>query len=171
MATIKLIKEPAPILHQPAERVREISSDIRHLIDSMIQTMHAARGVGLAANQVDSPWSVLVASDNGVPGKELVLINPVLLKQSGRHTAAEGCLSLPGIACEVTRAARVTVQGWDREGRTVTIEAENLLAKILQHEIDHLAGRLFVDRLGVLKRRKLLKEYRNLQKALGQIEV
>ncbi len=166
-----ILKEPHPLLHRKAVTVTEVTQEIHRLIDAMIETMHAAQGVGLAANQVGSPWNILVASPDGQPGKELVLLNAVLTDRRGRGTSAEGCLSLPGISSSVTRSVRLTAKGLDREARPVTLQADGLLAKILQHEVDHLQGHLFIDRLGFWSRRRLLQTYHQLSKALSRVTV
>ena len=166
-----ILKEPNPLLHQKALDVPKITPEIQKLIDTMIETMHAAEGVGLAANQIGSSWNVLVASADGKRGKELVLINAVILKRSGRDRSPEGCLSLPGVSSDVCRCAQVRAAGLTRKGQPVTIEAEGLMAKILQHETDHLAGHLFLDRLGLLKRRRLLQKYLSLADTLKQVRV
>ncbi len=167
----KIVKEPDPILHRSAKQVKTITPDIENLVGVMIRTMHAARGVGLAANQIGSEWAILVANPDGERGNEIVLINPVIEKRSGKTSSPEGCLSLPGISSEVTRAAQVTVSGLNREGKPVTLEAVQLLAKILQHETDHLGGRLFVDRVSPWKKLKLLKEYESVARTLRQIKL
>ncbi len=167
----KILKEPDPILHRSAKQVKTITPDIENIVAVMIRTMHAARGVGLAANQIGSEWSILVASPDGQRGKEIVLINPVIEKRSGKASSPEGCLSLPGISSEVTRAAQVTASGLNREGKPVTLEAVQLLAKILQHEADHLGGRLFVDRVSPWKKLKLLKEYESVARTLRQVKL
>lgn len=166
-----ILKEPHPLLHQKAVTVTEITEEIRRLIDAMIETMHAAQGVGLAANQVGSSWNILVASPDGQPGKEMVFLNAVLTERRGRSATAEGCLSLPGISSSVTRAHGVTARGLDRRARPVTLQADGLLAKILQHEVDHLQGHLFIDRLRFWSRRRLLKTYHQLSEALSRVTV
>ena len=166
-----VVKEPDPILHSAAKQVEKVNADILRLVERMIQTMHAARGVGLAANQIGSDLAILVASPDGVRGKELVLINPSITKREGKTVSPEGCLSLPGVSSEVTRAAKVTATGLDRAGGKIKIEADKLLAKILQHEVDHLSGKLFVDRIGPWKRRKLLKEYASISQTLGRVKL
>ena len=171
MTTLPIVKEPSPILHQRAIRVPKNSPEIQSLIDSMIETMHLAEGVGLAANQVGSPWSILVATTDGKKGEELVLINPTLGECRGRSQSPEGCLSVPGVSADVTRSARVIVRGLNRQFQPVTIEAEGLLAKIFQHETDHLEGRLFLDRLRFLHRWRLLKKYQALAATLREIPV
>ena len=166
-----VLKEPNLLLHQKALDVPKITPEIQKLIDTMIETMHAAEGVGLAANQIGSPWNILVASADGKQGKELVLINAVILKRSGRDRSPEGCLSVPGVSSDVSRSAQVRATGLTRKGQPVTIEAQGLLAKILQHETDHLAGHLFLDRLNFLKRRRLLQRYLSLADTLKQVQV
>ena len=166
-----LIREPNLILHKKAVPVKEFSRDLQVLIDAMIETMHAAEGVGLAANQVGSPLDVLIASADGKRGKELVLINAEVKERKGRHRSPEGCLSLPGVNSDVTRAAEVIVTGLDRHGKQVAVEATGLMAKILQHETDHLDGRLFVDRLSVFKRRRLLKKYAEIAAEIKKVDL
>ncbi len=166
-----IVKEHDPILHEKAVPVTRITQEIQQLIDTMINTMHAAEGVGLAANQIGSSWNILVASADGKRGKELALINANILERHGRHRSPEGCLSLPGVSAEVRRFTEVTVRGLNREGKQVRIYAQGLLAKILQHEVDHLSGHLFVDRLGLLQRRKVLSQYQKLADALKNVKV
>ena len=168
---LSLVKEPDPILRRTAKDVREISGEIHRLIADMIETMHAAEGVGLAANQVGSPWNILVASADGAPGKELVLLNASILRQSGQIPGPEGCLSLPGISSSVTRSSEVVVEGLDRKGKLRTLEATGLLARIFQHETDHLQGRLYIDRLPLWERRRLLTKYRSLREAPDRFRV
>ena len=167
----QIVKEPNPILHRKGIPVPKITGEIQQLIDTMIETMHAAEGVGLAANQINSHWDILVASPDGERGKELVLINPSILKRSGRERSPEGCLSVPGVSSEVTRAARVTAAGLSRKGEPVTLKAQGLLAKILQHEVDHLEGHLFIERVGLFRRRRLLKKYQSLSETLSRVRV
>ncbi|MBI3616126.1 MAG: peptide deformylase [Candidatus Omnitrophica bacterium] len=166
-----IVKEPNPLLHQKAVDVQKITLEIQKLVDTMIETMHAAEGVGLAANQIGSSWNILVASADGKRGKELVLINPAIRKRRGRDLSPEGCLSVPGVSSEVLRSAQVTAAGLTRKGETITVEANGLLAKILQHEVDHLQGHLFLYRLGLLKRRRLLQKYLSLADTLNRVRV
>ncbi len=168
---LPLVKEPDPCLHRKAAKVPEITPEIQRLIDAMIHTMHAAEGVGLAANQVGSPWNILVASPDGKKGAELVLINAVILARSGRNRTPEGCLSVPGISGEPIRSASITASGLNRKGERITLQAEGLLARILQHEVDHLQGHLFLDRLGLLERRRLMKRYLAISKTLQQVQL
>lgn len=166
-----LIKEPSPLLHQKATPVTQISPSIQTLIDTMIETMHAAQGVGLAANQIGSPLDILVASPSGEKGGETVLINAEILESKGKARRSEGCLSVPGVFAEVSRAATVQVKALNRQGQSVEIAADGLLAQILQHEIDHLSGYLFIDRLGLFQRKKLLKRYQSYLKQLHGIKL
>ncbi|HSB69286.1 MAG TPA: peptide deformylase [Candidatus Methylomirabilis sp.] len=151
-----------PILRQPARPVLAIDGKLQQLIDEMVETMYAAPGVGLAANQVGSLQRVFVAnpSEDHDPEKLLVLINPELVGAEGEILAEEGCLSIPDFREEVRRARRVLLRGLDRNERPVEIEGEDLLARVLQHELDHLNGILFVDRLSPAKRDILLRKLR-----------
>ena len=166
-----IVKEPHPILHVKAVTVPEITPEIQRLIDTMIETMHVADGVGLAANQINSKWNILVVSPDGHKGKEMVLLNAQILQRSGRAHSPEGCLSVPGVSAEVTRSAKLTITGLDRQGQRVTCATDGLLAKILQHEVDHLQGHLFLDRLGHWQRRRLFQKYESLTDALRKIRV
>jgi peptide deformylase len=152
MAIRKIVSLPNPILRRKARKVKDFDSQLQELIDDMVETMRAAPGVGLAAPQVDVPWRVLVIEygdpdDEDVPPKLYTLVNPEIARAS-RETVfgTEGCLSIPGIVGEVERADAVTVKGFNRRGQQVKIKAEGWLARIFQHEIDHLDGVLFVDR-------------------------
>ena len=151
-----------PILRQVARPVHGIDGELQHLIDEMIETMYAAPGVGLAANQVGSLQRIFVAnpSENHDPAKLLVVINPELVESEGEIVAEEGCLSIPEFREEVRRARRVLLRGLDRNERPVEIEGDELLARIFQHELDHLNGILFVDRLSPAKRDILLRKLR-----------
>lgn len=141
---LKIFKFPNPILRKKAKAVKKITPAIIKLIDGMIETMHAAPGVGLAAPQVGKSIRVIVA-DVG-PGP-IALINPKVVEKSGSQVLTEGCLCLPGVEAPVERAALVKVKGRDRDGQEVVITAEQLLATVLQHEIDHLEGIVFIDRV------------------------
>ena len=170
---LPIVKEPNPILHQKAIPVTTITPEIDRLIADMIQTMYVAEGVGLAANQVGSNLNIFVANSTGEKGKgqEIVLINAVLQERRGKESSPEGCLSLPGVSADVTRAATVVASGLDRTGTPITIKTSGLLAKILQHETDHLAGHLFPDRLGLLARRRILRKYKKTADALRHVHL
>lgn len=168
---LPIVKEPNPILHQKAIPVTEITPEIQKLIADMVETMHAAEGVGLAANQVGSRWDILVASADGQPRKELALINASITQRHGKALCSEGCLSVPGVSSKVSRATEVTASGMDASLRTVTVEATGLMAQILQHETDHLQGHLYVDRVSFWKRRRLLQRYQSLSETIRKIAV
>lgn len=141
---LKIFKFPNPVLRKKSKGVKKVTSEIVKLIDDMIETMHAAPGVGLAAPQVGKLIRVIVAH----AGEDLVaLVNPKVIKSSGHQVFTEGCLCLPGVEALIERASHILVKGLDREGNRVEIEAEGLLATVLQHEIDHLEGTLFIDRV------------------------
>ena len=157
MALREIRKYPDPILHQKTGRVEKIDAGIERLIEDMVETMHAAPGVGLAANQVGIPLQLAVIDLSSQEEKErrhplLVIINPEVLAMEGAVVEEEGCLSIPEYADKVKRAARVKIRAQDRTGKVFELEGEGLLAKALQHEIDHLNGMLFVDRLSTLKK-------------------
>ena len=149
-----------PILRQVARPVQNLNGDLHQLIQDMVETMYAAPGVGLAANQVGSLHRVFVAnpSEDHDPAKLLVVINPELVESQGELVSEEGCLSIPEFRNEVRRGRRVLVRGLDRNERPIQVEGEDLLARIFQHEIDHLNGVLFVDRLSPAKRDILLRK-------------
>lgn len=144
MAVIPIRVLPDPILRQKSKRVRIIGDSVQKLIDDMLETMHAVPGrVGLAAPQVGAPLRVLVI---GIPGEEdIVLINPEIVRRTGEYIVDEGCLSVPGYIGQIKRADSVTVKGLDRDGKKIRIKANEFLAQVLQHEIDHLNGVLYVD--------------------------
>jgi peptide deformylase len=157
MALREIRTYPDPVLRKKTSRVERIDSALDRLIRDMVETMHAAPGVGLAANQVGVPLQLAVIDLSSREDKEqrhplLVIINPEILVMEGSVIEEEGCLSIPDYAEKVNRAARVKVRAQDRTGKQFELEAEGLMAKALQHEIDHLNGLLFVDRLSPLKK-------------------
>jgi peptide deformylase len=163
MALLKIRKFPDSVLKEPAKAVETIDGTLNGFIDSMAQTMYAAPGVGLAAPQVgDSRRIVVLDTDHENPGKHLLkLINPQVVEAEGSIVWEEGCLSVIDFTADVQRAKRVLVRAWTVEQKEIEIEAEELLAVALQHEIDHLDGKLFIDRISRIKRelyrRKLAK--------------
>ncbi len=146
MSVIPIRVLPDPVLRQKAKRVRAIDGSIQKLISDMIETMHAVPGrVGLAAPQVGISLRVIVI---GIPEEEdIVLINPELVRRKGERLVNEGCLSVPGYFGEIKRAESVTAKGLDQSGKGIRIKADELLAQALEHEIDHLNGVLYIDRL------------------------
>lgn len=153
MAVLPVVKFPDKVLMTRTAEVKRVTSVERKLVRDMIDTMYAESGVGLAANQVGIALQIFVASADQVRGNELVCINPVITHREGVIREFEGCLSIPEFYEPVKRARRVRVRAQDLEGRTLELTGEGLLARIFQHEIDHLNGILFVDRLGLLKSR------------------
>jgi peptide deformylase len=145
MAILSIHIAPDPVLRQKAKRVRSVDGSIHKLIADMIETMHAAPGVGLAAPQVGIPLRVIVI---GLPEQEdIALINPQIVRRKGERVVNEGCLSVPGYIGQIKRAESVTVKGRDRSGKEVRIKAEELLSQALEHEIDHINGILYIDHL------------------------
>jgi peptide deformylase len=166
MALLRIRKFPDPVLKTAAKPVKNIDGDINHFVESMVQTMYAAPGVGLAATQVgDGRRIVVLDTDHQNLGKHLLkLINPEIVESEGSIVWEEGCLSVIDYNAEVKRAAKVVVQAWTPDEKHIEIEATDLLAVALQHEIDHLDGKLFIDRISRIKRdlykRKLAKMIR-----------
>jgi peptide deformylase len=154
-------------LHAPAEPVSRFDQNFHALIDDMIETMYAAPGIGLAAPQVGVPVRAFVAdlSVGRDPSQLIVMVNPEFVERQGTQLEEEGCLSLPGFNATVLRPARAVVRGLDREGREQRIEGTGLLARAFQHEIDHLDGRLFVDRLRGIKRDVIVRKVQRLQRS------
>ena len=145
MAIIPIRAVPDPILRQKSKRVKTIDGSIKKLIGNMIEIMHSASGVGLAAPQVGVPLRVIVI---GMPEEEnIVLINPEIVRRTGERWVTEGCLSIPGYFGEIKRAQSVRVKGRDLSGKEIRIKADELLAQALEHEIDHLNGVLYIDHL------------------------
>jgi len=145
MAILPLVSIDNPALHKKAKRVNSIDDSIQKLIDDMIETMHQVGGVGLAAPQVGVSLQVAVIE---IPGEEVItLINPEIVKQSSEYEVTEGCLSIPGYRGEIKRSYRVDVKARNRRGKTIRIKGEDLLAQALQHEIDHLNGIVYADRI------------------------
>jgi len=150
----------APILREVAKPVPAVTDALRALADDMIETMHAAKGIGLAAPQVGRTERLCVVD---VDGARHVLFNPELVSSEGAEVGEEGCLSIPDVYGDVERATMVRVRATGRDGEPVEFGATGLLARCVQHEIDHLNGRLFIDYLSLLKRRQAIAKYRKLQ--------
>lgn len=168
MAKLKILEFPDPRLRTKAAPVEAVDDDLRALIGDMFETMYAAPGIGLAATQVDVHRRLLVADVSSDQSDPHALINPLILEKDGVIISDEGCLSVPGYYEEVERAEHIRVRFLDRDGNEQEMEAEGLLAVCIQHEMDHLEGKLFVDYLSEAKRqrirKKLLKD-RRLQSA------
>lgn len=155
----------SPVLRQQAAPVRSVDAEVRQLVDDLFETMRAAKGVGLASNQIGVARRVAVVDVGEEDPPPLVLINPLILDRSDEEeTAEEGCLSIPEIFGDVDRAARVVVEALDRDGRKFRVEAHGYKARAIQHEIDHLDGILFLDHLSAVKRNLLLSKWKKSRK-------
>lgn len=155
MALRRILQYPDPRLHQVAAPVERVDEKIRHLISDMAETMYAAPGIGLAATQIDEHVRVIAIDISENRDQLQVFINPELIASTGRADREEGCLSVPDVYEKVSRAERVTVRALDAEGKSFTLEAEGLLAVCIQHEMDHLEGKVFVDKLSRLKQNRI----------------
>jgi len=142
MAVYKIVEIGAEVLREKAKEVKEVNSSIIKLLDNMIDTLDVADGVGLAAPQIGVSKRVIIVK---LSDEVVELINPVILEKEGENSAEEGCLSIPNVTGDVIRPAKIRVQGLNRQGELLDIQADKLLARALQHEIDHLEGILFVD--------------------------
>lgn len=168
MALLHILRYPDQRLYTVASRVERVDDEIRQLIKDMAETMYAAPGVGLAATQVDIPKRVIVIDISDTRDQLKVFINPELIAKSGESDFEEGCLSVPGIFDKVRRAERITVRATDGDGKQFELEADGLLAVCIQHEMDHLEGKVFVDYLSRLKQQRILKK---LKKQDGRTSV
>lgn len=164
---MQLIYYPDPRLTRRAEEIARVDDDIRAKAERMIEIMHEKRGIGLAANQVGWLGRLIVIDPTAEVGRETVIVNPEIVEQTGRITGEEGCLSLPGVYAEVTRAAKVTVRGLDLQGEPIEIEAEGLQSVVLQHEIDHLDGILFIAKISPADRARHRKRLAELDREFG----
>jgi peptide deformylase len=170
MAIREILKYPDPFLKTKAKPVEEVDDDLRALIDDMFESMYAGKGIGLAATQVGVDKRVLVLDlpgdvEEGIEPHLLSLVNPEIVLSEGEFKFEEGCLSVPGVNAYVKRAFHIKLTALDRDGKQVEIDAEDILSVILQHEIDHLDGILFIDRLSRLKRDIVKRRYRKLQES------
>lgn len=164
MAILNILNYPDPRLYTVAKPVKEVDASIRRLIDDMAETMYAAPGIGLAATQVDVHQQVIVMDISEDKRGLQVFINPRILASCGTQDYEEGCLSVPGIYDVVTRAEKVTVEALDRDGNMFTLEAEGLLAVCIQHEMDHLLGKVFVEYLSPLKQTRIKNKMKKRQR-------
>lgn len=167
MALLTILRYPDPRLHKVAAKVTQVDDNIRKLIKDMAETMYAAPGIGLAATQVDVHKRLIVIDISETRDQLKVLINPQLLAASGEADCEEGCLSVPGVYEKVRRAERVKVSALDRNGQPFTLDAEGLLAVCIQHEMDHLEGRVFVEHLSRLKQQRIMTRLRKQERAAG----
>lgn len=166
MAQLPILRYPDPRLYKKAATVREFDPKLRTLVKDMAQTMYAAPGIGLAATQVDVHQRVIVIDVSDAHDQLLVFVNPEIVLREGIQYRDEGCLSVPGIYEPVERAQRISVKADDVHGKLFTLNAEDLLAVCIQHEMDHLEGKVFLDHLSSLKRTrirsKMLKQNKNI---------
>jgi peptide deformylase len=171
MTKLVILEYPDPRLRKRAEPVAVVDDALRQLADDMLETMYASNGIGLAATQVNVQKRLLVLDVSEARDHPLLFINPEILSSSGRAPVEEGCLSVPGIYDKVQRATQIRVRALGRDGQSFEMDAEGLLAVCIQHEIDHLEGRLFVDHLSELKRqliRRRMEKERRQRTAVGE---
>ncbi len=165
MAFLPILEFPDPRLRTQAQPINHFDDTLLRLIDDMFETMYAAPGIGLAASQVNVHKQLLVLDVSEEKNRQLVLINPKIISRDGSQTYQEGCLSVPGIYADVDRANSIVVESLDRHGQPQHIEADGLLAVCIQHEMDHLIGKLFVDYLSPLKREMVRKKLEKARRA------
>jgi peptide deformylase len=164
MSILKILRYPDERLHKVAKPVAAVDARIRQLADDMAETMYAAPGVGLAASQVDVHEQLIVIDTSETRDQLLVLINPVITKSEGSAKREEGCLSVPDIFDIVERAEKITVEALNRDGKTFTLDAEGLLAVCIQHEMDHLKGKVFVEYLSRLKQARIVAKLKKRER-------
>ena len=166
-----ILHYPDPRLRRTANPVPQVNDEIRRLVDDMAETMYQAPGIGLAAIQVNEAWRIVVIDISETRDQLQVFINPEISSQAGEQEREEGCLSVPGIYEPVIRAETIQVRALDRDGNPFELEAEGLLATCLQHEIDHLDGKVFVDYLSRLKQTRIRKKLEKQQRlAMSELE-
>jgi len=164
MTILKILQYPDERLHKAAKKVAQVNETTRKLVRDMAETMYAAPGVGLAATQVDVHEEIIVLDVSETHDQLKVFINPELLSTSGEEESEEGCLSVPGIYEKVRRAEKATVRALDEKGKPFTLEAEGLLAVCIQHEMDHLRGKVFVEYLSQLKQTRIRAKLKKRQR-------
>ncbi len=164
MALLEILEYPDPRLRTEAEPVTDFGPALQKQIDDMFETMYQAPGIGLAATQVNYHKQLIVIDISDEKNEPLVLINPKITEKRGVEEREEGCLSFPGVYAKIERADEVTVEALDRDGKPYKLDADGLLAVCIQHEIDHIEGRLFVDYLSPLKRERIKKKLKKLKK-------
>ena len=164
MAILQVLHYPDPRLRNPAQPVAHVDDDVRRLIDDMFETMYEAPGIGLAATQVNVPKRVIVIDLSNDKTEPYCFINPKIVAREGEEETEEGCLSVPGIYDNVIRSRWVHVEALDRDGKPFTMKIDDLLAVCIQHEIDHLDGKLFVDYLSEVKRGRIRKKMEKLRR-------
>lgn len=164
VSILPVLEFPDPQLRNIAKPVLHVDSKIKAIVDDMFETMYEAHGVGLAAIQVNVKLQIIVIDVSEEKNERLCFINPEIVSEFGQEKSDEGCLSVPGVFEPIQRAEKITVKATNREGILFELEADGLLAVCIQHEIDHLNGKLFVDYLSPLKRQRIKKKMLKLQK-------
>jgi peptide deformylase len=164
MAMLEILHFPDPRLRRKAKPVAQVDDNVRRTVDDMFETMYAAPGIGLAAIQVNVPLRIIVIDVSERKDSPLCLINPEIVGRDGVEVMEEGCLSVPGVYEKVQRADHIAARALDRDGNRLEFEADGLLAVCIQHEIDHLDGKLFVDYLSPLKRQRIRKKLEKQQR-------
>ena len=164
MALLEILHFPDPRLRKKAQPVEQVDEQVQGMVTDMFETMYAAQGIGLAATQVNLQWQIIVIDVSEDRNTPLCLINPKIVASQGEEEMQEGCLSVPGVFENVSRAEKITVEALDQHGELVVHEADGLLAVCVQHEMDHLDGKLFVDYLSPLKRQRIKKKLLKHQK-------
>jgi peptide deformylase len=162
-----LLRHGEPVLHRRAEPVESLTPEIQTVVEDLVQTMYAAPGIGLAAPQIGVPLRIFVVDITAgrSTGELIVMVNPEFLERDGMQVEDEGCLSVPGFNASVVRPARIVARGLDRQGVERTVEATGLLARAFQHEMDHLDGTLFIDRLRGIKRDLIVRRIQKLKRS------
>jgi len=165
MANLGITKYGNPVLRKVAEPVTEINDEIKKIVNDMLDTLYASEGVGIAAPQIGISKRIIIIDTNPTEAsvKPLVIINPEIVEVSGEIKEQEGCLSIPDVRGEVKRYERVVVEGLDLDGNKIRVEGTDLLARALQHEIDHINGKLFIDHLSKLKQQLLKNQLRKIE--------
>lgn len=175
MAILTILEFPDERLRKKAKPVESVDAKTRQLVEDMLETMYAAPGIGLAATQVNIQKRILVLDISEEKNDPLALINPEILNKEGQEESDEGCLSVPGVFEKVKRAEKIRIKALDRDGNTLEMDADGLLAVCIQHEMDHLEGKLFVDYLSPLKRqlarKKVKKEQRTRESGAESLKV
>jgi peptide deformylase len=166
---LEVVLYPDPRLKKPTKAVKAVDADVRAMAERMIATMHRAGGIGIAAPQVGWDRRVCIVSGTGDAGDEIVLVNPRIVRQEGTATMEEGCLSFPGLAATIVRAAEVTVEYTDLDGAAKSLDAANLLGRCILHEVDHLEGVLFTTRITPADRVRLKRPLRDLEERFERL--
>jgi peptide deformylase len=167
VSILTILEFPDKRLRTVAKEVNQVDANIKTLVDDMLETMYSAKGVGLAATQINVHQRVIVMDISENKDEPICLINPKIIAQDGVEESEEGCLSVPGFFETVRRAERITVQALNRDGESFELEANDLLAVCIQHEMDHLQGKLFVDYLSAFKRNRIKAKLEKIHKQQG----